>query len=87
MVKHYRVKKDTFMWKEGAIIMSNGDGYRPIEDIWNAVPLGSEYISDHIIEHPDNSDFFEKVYPDTVTGNLYRTKEQMLNLYKTAFKS
>jgi hypothetical protein len=32
MAKYYRVKKDTFLWKEGAILINsanNGGGYQP----------------------------------------------------------
>lgn len=75
------------MWKEGAIIESSGSGYRAIHDIWHKVPLNSEYISDSIIENKDNADFFERVYKDDVAGMLYRTKDQMVELYKSAFKA
>jgi hypothetical protein len=90
MNKFYRVKKDTFLWKEGAILknmvpVTKGEnGYRPIEDIWDTVDHG-DYISHHIIEHPNNSEFFERVYPDTIIGNLYRTKDQLVNKYKELF--
>lgn len=89
MTKFYRVKKDNFLWKEGAIISNrkDGSGYLPVEDIWNATPAnGDEYISGRIIEHEDNADFFERVYPDTVGGSLYRTKDQMIEMYQKAFK-
>lgn len=89
MEKYYRVKKDTFLWKEGAILCTtvDGTGYRAVKDIWDKVPLKTEYITAHIIENPDNADTFERVYPDTVTGNLFRTKDQMLKMYKDAFKA
>ncbi len=65
------------MWDEGAILKSDGDGYRPIEDIWNHVELGSEYISDHIIENEDNAEFFERVYPlSAIEKKLFGTKKQ-----------
>jgi len=86
-MKYYRCVKDNFMWKEGAILESSGSGYRPIEDLWNKVELGTEYISDHIIENPDNKDFFERVYKDSITGNIFRTKDQMVEMYKSAFKA
>lgn len=87
MTKFYRVKKDNFMWKEGAILSDGSKGeYRPIEDIWNQCVLKNEYISAHIIESEDNKDYFERVYPDTIKGNFYRTKDQLVDLYKKTFK-
>lgn len=91
MNKYYRVKKDTFLWAEGAIIEhkpNNGSpGYWAIEDIWDKTPVnGTEYISERIIEHPTNSEFFERVYPDSIAGKMYRTKDQLTELYKQSFK-
>lgn len=63
--KYYKCIKDNFMWVKGAILESNGNGYRPISDLWNKVDLRTEYISDHIIENPENKDFFERVYEIT----------------------
>ena len=92
-MKYYRVKKDTFLWKAGAIIKLNPElstskgGYLPIEDIWNVVSaVGNEYITAPVIEDPANSDWFERVYPDNLKGSLYRTKDQLIELYKGAFK-
>lgn len=89
MTKHYRVKKDTFLWKEGAILKHQGentDGYRAIEDVWDVTPVNdSEYISSQIIEHSDSKDFFERVYPDIVTGKVFITKDQIVEAYKTVF--
>jgi hypothetical protein len=87
-MKYYRVKKDTFLWKEGAIIrIKDGEkGYEAIEDVWDAVPcIEGEYISSRIIEHPDNSVFFERVYPDNIKGKLFRTKDQLTAMYKESF--
>lgn len=75
------------MWKEEAIITSSGSGYHAIEDIWDKVPLSTEYISDHIIEHLGNEDFFERVYKDSMAGNLFRTADQMREIYKGSFKA
>jgi hypothetical protein len=86
MPKYYRVIKDTFMWKEGAILKNDLNCYRAIEDIWNKVELNTEYISAHIIENPLNVDFFERVYQDTLVGNIYRTKDKMVELYQDSFK-
>lgn len=97
MNKYYRVKKDNFLWEEGAILVSfdkinvavtpENKGYEPIEDIWNSTPVnGPEYISARIIEHPNNTDYFERVYPDTILGKFYYTKDQLVTKYKEAFK-
>lgn len=85
--KYYRVKQDNFMWKEGAVLQSTGGGYTPVEDIWDATPVNdSEYISDRIIEHPDNAAYFERVYSNDLKGKGYKTADQMRELYKGAFK-
>ncbi len=92
MDKYYRVKKNTFLWKEGAILRLNqkyghDGGYEPIEDIWDVIPsCKDDYVSATIIEHPDNSKFFERIYPDSVTGKLFKTKDQLLDMYSKAFK-
>lgn len=89
MTKYYRVKKDTFMWLTDAIISDKGDeghGYRAIEDCWNKVELKTEYISSHIVEDKENSDFFERVYLDTIKGNIYRTADKLRELYSNSFK-
>lgn len=86
MSKYYRVLKDTFMWKEGAII-SNGDdssGYVPIEDIWNVFEDQTEYISHSIIEN--NSEWFERVYRDNLKGNVFRSADKLKEIYKKKFK-
>jgi len=86
MTKFYRVKKDNFMWKEDAILSDQDAGqYKAIEDIWNAVSLEDEYISARIIEDERNKDYFERVYPDTVKGSFYRTKDQLIEFYKKSF--
>jgi hypothetical protein len=88
-MKFYRVKKDTFLWKEGAILKLNNDatGYIAVEDIWDAVScINREYISARIIEHPGNSEFFERVYPDSIKGKLFRTKDKLISMYKEAFE-
>lgn len=86
-MKYYRVKQDTFLWKAGAIIQDQDKGhYLPIEDIWNKTPEQSEYISGKIIESTETSDYFERVYKNSLTGTLYQTKDQLLALYQAAFK-
>lgn len=87
MQKFYRVKKDTFMWKEGAILTDQDkQQYVAVEDIWNAIEsLHGEYISARIIEDKGNAEYFERVYPDTIKGKIYRTKDQLTELYKNSF--
>ena len=87
MIKYYRVKKDNFLWKEGAILSDQGEGeYRAVENIWdNTKGDNTEYISARIIEDEYNYEYFERVYPDTLTGKLYRTKDQLLQLYINTF--
>lgn len=90
MEKFYRVKKDTFLWAEGAILKhqshlaSGKGGYEPIEDIWNAAGVGNEYITASIIEA--NPEWFERVYRDDLKGNIFRTADQMREAYKEMFK-
>jgi len=91
--KYYRVKKDTFLWVAGAILKhhtwsSGKSGYSPIEDIWNkASKQSDEYITAHIIEDPACADYFERVYPDTIGGKIFKTKDQLVERYNEAFKS
>ena len=88
MTTYFRVKKDTFLWAEGAILSDKGNGQvLPIEDICNKTQDKTEYITRRIIEDPNNADYFEKVYKDSVTGNLYKTKDQLVDMYKAVFKS
>lgn len=90
MEKFYRVKKDTFLWEEGAILKREGHlasgkgGYSPIEDIWNKVHTNGEYITSPIIE--GNPEWFERVYRDDLKGNIFRTADQMRDAYKEMFK-
>lgn len=89
MTKYYRVKKDNFLWKEGAILQISGPTsvYRPIEDIWDNTPCnGNEHISSRIIENENNLEWFERVYKDNIAGSLYRTADQLKQTYKDAFK-
>lgn len=91
MSKFYRVKKDTFWLKEGAIIeliekLGNNGGYQAIEDIWDNTPImDGEYITAAIVEHDNNKEYFERVYPDTLGGKVYKTAEQLREVYKEAF--
>jgi hypothetical protein len=87
MARYFRVKVTNFMWEEGAILKSEGDGYRAISSLWNKVPLGSEYISDRIIEHPDNRDLLQEVWPigkleKMVFGDKKQAQAAAAALYK-----
>lgn len=78
------------MWKAGAILeldeeQGSAGGYSTIlEDVWDAVPLGGEYISTQIIEHPDNAKFFERVYE--TTHETYITKDEVIKIHQEDFK-
>jgi hypothetical protein len=88
MTKYYRVKQDTFLWKAGAILIDQNEGaYKAVEDIWDSVDsVGNEYISGRIIEDEGNAAWFERVYPDTISGKLYKTKDQLIEMYNNTFK-
>ena len=85
--KFYRVKKDNFLWKTGAILKCNGKGYIPIEDVWDVCGVNNdEYISSRIIEHPESAEYFERVYPDTIMGKMFFTRDQIIEFYARFFK-
>lgn len=91
MTVYYRVKKDNFLWKEGAVLEKRADcgtgGYKPVEDVWDSTPCnGDEYITSRIVEHENNSEWFERVYKNTIAGSLYKTADQLKQTYKDAFK-
>lgn len=82
MAKFYRVKQDNFLWDEGAILKCNeklgsDGGYSAIDDLWDRVDMGDEYISAGIIEAPENAKFFERVYSlGALEKKLFGTKKQ-----------
>lgn len=87
----YRAIKDSFLWREGAILAFQGSsgssgGYCPIEDIWDATEFnGDEYISTDIIEN--SPDWFERVYPLQRGGKVrFSTKEETKEAYKEEFE-
>ena len=92
MDKFYRVKKDTFLWKEGAVLKLNEKigrhgGYAAIEDVWDTTEhVADEYISAPIVEDVVNAEFFERVYLDTIGSKMYRTKKQVVDAFSKAFK-
>ena len=78
-MRYFRVKVTNFMWEEGAILKKgDGDhGYVSISTLWDKVPLNTEYITAHIIEHADNSDMFEEVWPlGKLEKAVFGTKKQ-----------
>lgn len=80
MTKYYRVKQDNFLWEKGAILKQDGSGYTPIEDIWDKTEFnGTEYISTKIIE--SQPEWFERVYTDNVEKMVFKTKEQLKELF------
>lgn len=90
--KYYRVKKDTFMWLEGAILKFDEDsgsegGYTAISDLWDAADLDGEYISKRIIEAPENTVWFERVYEvKGLSKMVYMTKEKAREAVNKLFK-
>lgn len=89
MIKYYRVIKEHPLWEEGAILANtaNGNGYTSIEQLWNRVDKTEQYFEGElVVEAPENSHWFERVYKDTVSGNIFRTADQMKKLYNQAFK-
>ena len=84
--KYYRVKKDTFLWKAGAILQcrtpSNQQSYyTAIEDIWDVLPLDSPVLYSDVVEHPDNAAWFERVYKySALSQAAYYCKEKMLEM-------
>lgn len=92
MEKFYRVKKGTFLWEEGAILKFNpalgsgAGGYEAIEDIWNVITI-VDWITKAVVEAKENEEYFERVYPDTISGKLYKTKDQLVESFKSSFTS
>lgn len=79
------------MWKAWAILkLEKKDNdlrwYAAISDIWDVCCLGTEYISKKVIEAPENSEFFERVYGDDISWKLFRIAEQLRDIYNKAFK-
>jgi hypothetical protein len=89
-MKYYRVKKETFLWDEGAIISTSKDSnneYRAVDPIFNRLDDMTEYISANIIEADENKDFFERVYPvNLVTKTVYKAKEQAKEMLQKEYK-
>lgn len=93
--KYYRVKKDNFLWKEGAILEwatysgSPSGGYTPIDDVWDVIEDidNGEYVSANIVEDSQNADWFERVYEVGALGKvMYVTADKAREMYKNTFK-
>lgn len=89
--KYHRVKKNTFMWDAGAILVHDADtgragGYTAISDVWDVAELDGEYISARIIEN--NPDWFERVYKVSTFGKaVYMTRDLARVAVNKAFKA
>jgi hypothetical protein len=89
--KYYQVIKDTFIWKQGAILkfnseLGNDGGYEAINDLWDACELNGEWITSNIIEAPENAEFFERVYNVGKQDKLvFATKEKARELARSMF--
>lgn len=86
-MKYYRALQDSFLWHKGAILKNDGDGYRPISDLWDTTEHnGEEYITARIVEN--NPEWFERVYEISVLGKAkYLTREAARAYHDKAFKS
>lgn len=91
--EYYRAKKDSFLWKEGAILEVNPEqgsrgvgGCQAVSDVWDYSDcIGDEYISADIIEAAP--DWFERVYPIKKGGKVsFATKDETKVAYGTEFE-
>ncbi len=78
MEKYYRLKKDLPGSLAGCVVKKDGDGYSPINDLFDtdAVDEGQEiFYSGYTIEHAP--DWWERVYPiNLITKTVYKLKEE-----------
>lgn len=76
MDKYYRLKKDTPALDAGAILRLDGDGYKPIDDLYSTPACGDNpYFAKFTIENA--SDWYERVYPvNLITKTVYKLKEE-----------
>ena len=87
--KYYRVIKENFLWSKWAIIEStkNIDWYIPISDFMKVSEFDdNEYITKEIIEDKKNSEYFERVYTDDILWKIFKTKDEMKEIYEKMFK-
>lgn len=81
--------KETPIWEVGCIISNTGTngGYLPIEDVWTRFPAVSTYYEGkEAVEAPENSKWFERVYPSPTDKLVFVTKEKLTEIYQGKFK-
>ncbi len=90
-VKYYRVIKENFLWKVGAIVQKDvvrSEHYSPIDnsDLWSEVEVEhSEHISGKVVENSPK--YFERVYPvNLLTKTVYKAKKEALEMISNDFK-
>lgn len=89
MAKYYRAVKDSPHFEKDAILefnqASSGENYyTAIEDIWNTKANEEGYgIEDDIVENSPL--WFQRVYQDSLKGNIFRTADQIKAVYKKSF--
>ena len=78
MTKYYRVIKTVPGFDVGAILMSQGGGYKATNDIWDRFEGASDgVIKTESVELEANEEFFLRVYPIGDPGKgVFGTREQ-----------
>lgn len=83
-MKYYRVKKDTPIWAEGAVISNKDESgkYKAISDLWDRLEDTSGLcILAPVVEAEENAEFFERVYEANAFGKLaFVTREKAREL-------
>lgn len=87
--RFYRVKQDTPMWREGAILKLDGNGgYRAISDLWDTLEDQSACLNAKRVESKDNGDWFERVYETSFLGKVaYHTRDKAREILNRDFNS
>jgi hypothetical protein len=78
MTKYYRVIKTVPGFEVGAILKTEGSGYKATSDIWDRFDGASSHpLLTETVECEINNEFFLRVYPvgDPIKG-VFGTKEQ-----------
>ena len=86
-MKYFKVIKENFLWDVGCILetISDGGGYRPIDDIYKKHE-GNEYITSHIVEN--SPEYFQRVFKvDLLTRTVYKIKTEAQALLQKEYKS
>lgn len=83
-MKYFRVKKDTPIWAEGAVISNKEDSnkYKAISDLWDRMEDASSLcLLANVVEAEENAEFFERVYEANAFGKLaFVTREKAREL-------